>query len=156
MNLNPSNFDNIQDFFTKLNSLRLQLSNCGVTKEDEQLILSGPDYSVFVSTLQATMDALGNAYKMPSLDGFAAQLTREQSKLAHMGKLKSSTSQALLAKDPKASSGKGKKQNKDPKYNEQGKKQNKNHKSNEQDKDLPSQSTLEFTSSSKEESYKRS
>ena len=59
-------FDNIQDFFSKLNSIRMELSNCGITKDDEQLILSilsklGPEYSIFVSTFYATMDALGSA-----------------------------------------------------------------------------------------------
>ena len=43
-----------------------------------------------------TMDALGSAYKMPSLDEFAAQLTREQENLAHMGQLKPSKYQALV------------------------------------------------------------
>ena len=54
---------------------------------------------------------------MPSLDEFAAQLTREQAKLAHMGQLKPSKYQALVANDfsPKASKGKGNKQHKDPK-----------------------------------------
>ena len=64
-------------FSSKFNSIRLELSNCGITKDDEKLILSilsklGPKYSIFVSTFYATMDALGSAYKMPSLDEFAA------------------------------------------------------------------------------------
>ena len=80
--LSPCDFDNIQDFFLKFNSIRLELSNCGITKDDEQLILPilselGHEYSIFVSTFYATMDALGSAYKMPSLDEFLAQLTRE-------------------------------------------------------------------------------
>jgi hypothetical protein len=66
MGLNPLDFDNIQDLFSTLNSLRLQLSNCGEIKEDEKLIISilaklGHDYLVFVSTFCAAMDALGNA-----------------------------------------------------------------------------------------------
>ena len=64
--LNPSDFDNIQYFFSKFNSIRLELSICGIVKGDEQLIFSilsklGPNYSIFVSTLYATMDALGSA-----------------------------------------------------------------------------------------------
>ncbi|WP_044909373.1 hypothetical protein, partial [[Clostridium] innocuum] len=67
--------DNIQDFFSKFNTIRLELSSCGIVKGDEQLIFSilsklGPDYSIFVSTFYATMDALGSAYKLPSLDEF--------------------------------------------------------------------------------------
>lgn len=78
--LSPTNFDTIQDFFTKLKSIRLQLKQCGIEKEDKQLILSilsklGPNYSVFVSTFYATKSALGSNYKMPSLDEFAAELT---------------------------------------------------------------------------------
>lgn len=77
------------------------------------MILSklGPHYLVFASTFYANIDTLGSAHKMPSLGDFAAHLTREQTKLAHMGTLKPPRSQALFAKDPnpKVSSGKGKK-----------------------------------------------
>ena len=50
--LSPCDFDNIQDFFSKLNSSRLEFSNCGITEDDEQLILSilsnlDPKYSIF-------------------------------------------------------------------------------------------------------------
>lgn len=38
--LNPNNFDRIQKFFTKRKSLRLQLKQCKVEKEDSLLILS--------------------------------------------------------------------------------------------------------------------
>ena len=81
--LSPCDFDNIQEFFSKFNSIRLELSNCGITKDDEQLILSilsklGPKYSIFVSTFYATMDALDSAYKMPSLVKFSSQLTRNK------------------------------------------------------------------------------
>jgi len=72
----------------------LQLKQCDLEKEDEQLILSilaklGPAYSVYVSTFYATMDAFGSKFTMPSLEEFATQLTREQVKLLHMGTLKS-------------------------------------------------------------------
>ena len=50
----------------------------------------GPKYSIFVSTFYATMDALGNAYKITSFDEFADHLKGEKEKLAHMGQLKSS------------------------------------------------------------------
>ena len=64
--LSPCDFENIQDFFSKFNSIGLDPSNCGITKDDEQLILSilsklGPKYSIFVSTFYATMNALGSA-----------------------------------------------------------------------------------------------
>ena len=71
--LSLCDFKNIQDIFYKFNSFRLELSNFFITKYDEKLILSilsklGPKYSIFVSTFYATMDALGSAYKMPSLN----------------------------------------------------------------------------------------
>ena len=64
--LSPCDFDNIKYFFYKFNSIRLKLSNCGITKDDEKLILSilsklGPKYLIFVSTFYATMDSLGSA-----------------------------------------------------------------------------------------------
>ena len=100
--LSPTNFDTIQDFFTKLKSIRLQLKQCGIEKEDKQLILSilsklGPNYSVFVSTFYATKSALGSNYKMPSLDEFSVELAQEQDKLVHMGTIKPSKSHALVA-----------------------------------------------------------
>lgn len=80
--LKPCNFDNLEDFFTKLNALRLQLKECKIKKKDSQLILSilsklGPTYSMFVSTFYAMKSALGNDYTMPSLDQFANKLTKE-------------------------------------------------------------------------------
>ena len=75
--LSSCDFDNVQEFFSKFNSIRLELSNCEIAKDDEQLILSilsklDPEYSIFVSTFYATTYALGSAYKMPSLDEFSA------------------------------------------------------------------------------------
>ena len=103
----------------------MELSNCGITIDDEKLILSilsklGLEYSIFVSTFYATMGSLGSVYKMPSLDEFVAHLTREQEKLAHMGQLKHSKYQALVTNDssPKAPKGKGNKQHKDPNQHE--------------------------------------
>lgn len=80
--INPCNFDTIQNFFTKLKAVRLQLKACGIDKKDSQLILSilsklGPNYSVFVSTFYATKSVLGTSFKMPSLDDFAKELTQE-------------------------------------------------------------------------------
>ena len=55
ISLHPSNFETLNDFFTKFKSLVFELKLCKVEKEDDQLILSilskiGVDYSVFVST----------------------------------------------------------------------------------------------------------
>lgn len=100
--LYPCNFDTIQDFFTTLKALRLQLEECGIEKKDSQLILSilskfGPTYFVLVSTFYATKSALGNNYIMSSLDEFANELTKERDNLIHMGTIKPSKSHALTA-----------------------------------------------------------
>lgn len=123
--LSPCDFDNFQEFLSKSNYIRLELSNCGITKDGEQLILSilpklGPKFLIFVSTFYAIMDALGSTYKIPSLDEFLAQLTREQAKLAHMGQLKPSKHQAVVANESTPKASKGKKQHKDPKQHEKG------------------------------------
>ena len=55
--LNPSNFDSLNEFFTKFKNLIYQFKQCKVEKDEDQLILSiiaklNVDYSVFVSTFQ--------------------------------------------------------------------------------------------------------
>jgi len=91
----------------------LHLKQYGIDKENTQLILSilsklDIDYSFFVSTFYATMDALGKTFTMPSLDEYSTSLTMEQAKLVHMGTLKSPRPQALLV-DQGTSPSKGKK-----------------------------------------------
>lgn len=84
------------------------------------------------------MDDLGSAYKMPPLDEFAAQLTREQENLAHMGQLKPSKYQTLVANESTLKASKDQKQHKDPKQHEKG-------------DDFPSQHNIESKSSLREE-----
>ena len=55
ISLHPSNFETLNDFFTKFKNIVFQLKLCKVEKEDDQLILAilskhGAYYSVFVST----------------------------------------------------------------------------------------------------------
>ena len=57
MSLQPSNFETLNDFFTKFKHTVLLLKQCKVEKEDDQLILAilskiKADYSVFVSTFR--------------------------------------------------------------------------------------------------------
>ena len=80
--------------------------------------------------------------KCPSLDEFATYLTREQEKLAHMGQLKPSNHQALVANDSSPKAPKGNKQHKDPKQHDKG-------------DDSPSQHNIESNSSSREETSRR-
>ena len=55
--LNPSDFESLNEFFSKFKNLIYQLKQCKVKKDEDRLILSiltklNADYSVFVSTFQ--------------------------------------------------------------------------------------------------------
>jgi hypothetical protein len=101
--LNPSNFDSLQEYFTKFKSLLVHLKYFKVVKKYEQLILSilsklGPDYSVFVSSFHASkLTTL--KWKMPSLDDFIEALTQEKEKLVSMGSIKGSRDHSLAANE---------------------------------------------------------
>ena len=80
--LNPSDFENLQAFFSKFFHTSFLLKECQVDKKDSQLILSilsklCPEYSIFVSTFYATKFTLGDTWTMPSFDCFSSQLIRE-------------------------------------------------------------------------------
>ena len=101
--LDPRNFENIQDFFTRYKALLVQLKGCGIdkSKQENQLILSilsklGPEYAVFVSTFHTVKSATGTALKMPSQDSFIQSLMHEQDKIIKMGTLKNSKAHALI------------------------------------------------------------
>ena len=73
--LHPSNFETLNDFFTRFKHTVLLLKQCKVEKVDDPLILTilskiGADYSVFVSTFHAgssqPLDGIC-LYSMPSL-----------------------------------------------------------------------------------------
>jgi hypothetical protein len=81
-------------------------------KGEEQLILSilsklGPEYSVFVSSFQASK-LTQEKWKMPPLNDFIEALTQEKSNLVQMGAIKHSKNQELVATDAPKSSGKDK------------------------------------------------
>ena len=100
ISLRPSEFETIEEFITKFKSVVLFLNKCGITKEEDRLILSilsnlGLEYSVFVSTFYATKLAVRN-WRMPSLDAFIDSLTQEKIKMIQMGTLKNSMDHALL------------------------------------------------------------
>jgi hypothetical protein len=80
ISLSPIHFRNLEELFTKLKSLLIELNACGVTKGEEQLILSillkvGPEYSVFVSSFQASK-MTQEKWKMPPLNDFIAALSQ--------------------------------------------------------------------------------
>ena len=84
ISLNPGSYETRNDFFTKFKHLVLQLKQCKVEKEDDQLI---PDI----------LSKLGPDWKIPSLDAFIKTLINEHENLVQMGILKSSKDQALFS-----------------------------------------------------------
>ena len=85
MSLQPSNFETLNDFFTKFKHIVLLLKQCKVEKVDDQLILAilsklGADYLVFVSTFRVG-NLTTHGWKMPSLNAFIESLTSEHDKL---------------------------------------------------------------------------
>ena len=118
MSLQPSNFETLNDFFTKFKHNVLFLKQCKVEKEDDQLILTivsklGSYYSVFVSTFHAGK-LTTPGWKMPTLKAFIESLTNEHDNIVQMGIIRSSHDQALHVSGPKDLKGKGKQQ-KNPK-----------------------------------------
>ena len=93
ISLNTSNFETMNEFFTKFKNLIYQLKKCKVEKEDDQIILSilsklNADYSVFVSTFQIVNLTTPN-WNMPTLDAFIQSLTYENDNLIQMGIIRS-------------------------------------------------------------------
>ena len=89
MSLQPSNFETLNDFFTKFKHTVLLLKQCNMEKEHDQLILAilsklRADYSFFVSTFRAGK-LTTPGWKMPTLNAFIESLTNEHDKLVQMG-----------------------------------------------------------------------
>jgi hypothetical protein len=64
--LDPKNFDNVQDFFTKFKSLLCELKTCGIykSKQEKQSVLAiieklGSKYRVFFSTFHSNRFTAG-------------------------------------------------------------------------------------------------
>ena len=79
ISFHPSNFETLNEFFTKFKHLVLKFKQSEVEKEDDHLIISilsklGPDYSVFVSTFHTRKLTTPN-WKIPSLNAFIESLT---------------------------------------------------------------------------------
>lgn len=111
VSLQPSNFESIQDFFSKFQNLVLHCKQCGITKSDEQLILSilsklGSQFSVFVSTFHSVRMSIPR-WKFPTLSDFIEALTQEENKLFQMGAIKTSRDLALLAGESSGANDKG-------------------------------------------------
>ena len=118
ISLHPSNFETLNDFFTKFKSLVFELKLCKVEKEDDQLILAifsklGADYSVFVSTFHSVKLTTPN-WKMPTLNSFIESLTHEHDKFIQMGIIRSSKDKALVARGSKVANDKGNQRDESP------------------------------------------
>jgi hypothetical protein len=79
MILSPNDFPCIEDYLSKFKTLRLLCIDCKIDLKDDRciyVILSQLDsaYFVFVSTFYVTIEALGSAYKEPSLESFCEAL----------------------------------------------------------------------------------
>jgi hypothetical protein len=90
LNLSPSDFSCIGDYLSKLKTLRILCEECEINMEEERCIYSilcklGSSYSVFVSFFYAMREALGKAYKKPTLESFCASFIREEDKLVQLG-----------------------------------------------------------------------
>ena len=115
ISLNQRNFETMNYFFTKFKHLVLQLKQCKVEKEDDQLILAilskhGMDYLVFFSTFHTRNITIPN-WKMPSLNAFFQSLINKHDKLVQMGIIISSKHQDMLVGGPKATNVKGNQNN---------------------------------------------
>jgi hypothetical protein len=106
LTLDPKNFNNLQDFFTKYKDLLSQLKACEVdkSKEEKQMVPTilykiGLEYSLFLSTFYLVRFSSGSTWTMPSLEAFIESLRQEQNKLINMGKIKGPKAHALTVQD---------------------------------------------------------
>ena len=132
--LNPSDFESLNEFFSKFKNLIYQLKQCKVKKDETQLILAiltklNSDYSVFVSTFQTVRLTTPN-WKMPTLNDFIQSLISENDKLIQMGIIRSPKDLALIARGDKVANDRGKQrdeseQSKEPSSSKRSKKNSK-------------------------------
>jgi hypothetical protein len=84
----PDDHVSIEEYIAKFRSLVAQLKGCGKFKSNDEcifLILSKwkVPYQVFSFTFYSTMDALGDQFKIPSLEIFCECLTKENPSFYH-------------------------------------------------------------------------
>jgi hypothetical protein len=86
--LDPNNFDNIHDFFTKFKYFLLSLGECGIEKytQEKQLIITilaklGPKYVVYVSNFHSGRCIFATNWKIPTMAQFIESLIQEKTKL---------------------------------------------------------------------------
>jgi hypothetical protein len=104
LTLSPNDFSCIEDYLSEFKTLRILCEECNIKLEEERciyIILSklGSAYFVFVSTFYAVREALGKAYKKPTLESFCDVLIKEQDKLVQLGVINTvgTSNKALVA-----------------------------------------------------------
>jgi hypothetical protein len=128
ISLNPRNYENLQDFFTKFKALLLQLKGCRIDKsmQGDQLILAilsklGPRVLGLCFYFHTSKLTMGDKWKMPPLDAFIESLIHEQDKLIKMGVLKNSKAHALVVHESNKKNTKSKQKSKGKKEPDQKK-----------------------------------
>eukprot|EP01018_Ginkgo_biloba_P011892 Gb_23557 [translate_table: standard] len=114
LKLSANDFDQIEDFISKLKELRHQVVECGHKKSDKHMVFiilqSLPEaYEVLVFTFPSTKSMFGKIFEEPSLDELCTLLIGEQDKLMLMGRLRSKKKAYVAKSKPK--------KQKDPKSN---------------------------------------
>ena len=107
MSLDPKSFDSIHDFIIKVNELRMKLTDCGNSMNDDSLIYLihnklALEYSISISSISissynTSKTTLGYAYKKVSFDEYANLLDSEEKKLISMRIHTSPKSKASVA-----------------------------------------------------------
>jgi hypothetical protein len=104
MTLSPNDFPCIEDYLSKFKTLKLLYIECQLNLKENTyinviLFHLGSAYFIFVSTFYATREALGSAYKEPSLESFCDALIRERDKLVQLELIDSActSNKALVA-----------------------------------------------------------
>jgi hypothetical protein len=104
LTLSSTDFYCIGDYLSKFKTLRILCEECEIKMEEERCIYLilyklGSAYFVFVSTFYAMREALGKAYKKPTLESFCVSLIREKDKLVQLGVINTTgtSNKALVA-----------------------------------------------------------
>ena len=123
--LNPSNFESLNEYFTKFKNLIYMLKQCKVEKDEVQLILAiltklNSDYSVFVSTFQTVRITTPN-WNIPTLNAFIQSIISKNDKLIQTGIIQSPKYLSLVARGDKVANDKGKQRDESPVKKEQSK-----------------------------------
>jgi hypothetical protein len=104
LTLSPSDFYCLGNYLSRFKTLRILCEECKIKMEEEcciYIVISklGSAYYVFISTFYVMREALGKAYKRPTLESFCVSLIREEDKLVQLGviNIAGTSNKALVA-----------------------------------------------------------